>query len=62
MLNSPTTAPLKIQFRHWMCICARQSALDDSLMSRIRPWKFAGLACWCDREDGLEDKATSTAN
>ena len=60
MLNSPTIAPWKVQFRHWMCICARQSALDDALLSRIKPWTFGGIACWCDRNDRPDDADAST--
>ena len=51
MLQGKTTVPLWFHFRQWMCICARQSALDNALLSKINPWKFAGLACWCDRDD-----------
>jgi hypothetical protein len=43
-----------------MCICVRQSALDDALLLRINPWKFAGLACWCDRDDKSDDPDASS--
>jgi hypothetical protein len=51
VLRIMTRAPLWIRIRQWHCFCARTSSLDSRLLERIRPWTFAGLAFWCDREE-----------
>jgi hypothetical protein len=37
--------------RRHVCVCMRNKYLDKNLRARIRPWTFAGYACWVDRPD-----------
>jgi hypothetical protein len=45
--------PLLFKFRSWMCVCMRDKMLDDRLRATFRPWRFGGLACWCDRRTAM---------
>lgn len=49
MLSSNGKPLLLLKFGTWLCVCVRNKRIEDGLRVRIRPWVFAGYACWCDR-------------
>jgi hypothetical protein len=54
VLKSQTRVSLLLRFRRWMFVCVRSKDIDDRLLSSLRPWAFAGFACWCDRSDASQ--------
>jgi hypothetical protein len=53
MLKSPTKVSLFFRFRGWMFVCVRTRNIDDRFLALLRPWVFAGFACWFDRRDDI---------
>ena len=53
MLKSVGKPALLVKLGVWRCMCMRKKALNAVLLSRIRRFDLLGLACWCDRSDGV---------
>lgn len=54
MLKSATTVSLLFRFRGWMFVCVRTKNIDQRFLASLRPWAFAGFACWFDRCDDMD--------
>jgi len=49
MLKSPGRPYLFLSFGQRICVCLGKKHLNGKLLERLRPYTFAGVACWIDK-------------